>query len=277
MSDDRRLTDALTRLRLAVTAGALALALAGGLPAAASAAQAPLVEVSVVTRSGQLLGPLQVRAREVVTKVGGKRCAVAAGTPLAALLGLRAKPAAKVPAPRFTDYSGCGLRPSSSGRLYLSGLGADRATGAAGWVYDLNGKRGTNGAAERSGPFGRGRLKDGQRLVWSWCHADTDPDGSCGPALRLTVPRTADPAAPLSVRVAERSGPEGEEREVLSRAGTVVIVATTLAGAELARATTDGQGLASLSVPPATRGRIRVTATQGTAFAPAGQLVVLAG
>ncbi len=268
-----------TQLLMLAAAGA-ALAPAG-LPAAAAAkgkraaSKAPLVEVTLVTRAGTLLGPLQVRAREARLKVGSRRCTIAAGTPLAALAALQAKKAAGVPALKATDYSGCGSKPSSSNGLYLRAVGKERAAGPDGWIYDVNGRRGTSGAADSAGPFGTGkRLKNGQRVNWRWCHADTDPDGGCGPELRLSLPAKANSAQPLAVQVQERAGADGEEVTVAARAG-ITVIAQTLGGAELTRTVTAAGGTASLALPAGTAGRVRVIAELGKTLAPAGRLVVV--
>src|SRR3954454_10701118 len=76
---------------------------------AAGASAAPRVKVMVVGRSGLLLAPRAVVARQVTVRASGKRCAAAAGTPLAALVG-----AHRVGGPSFTvrDFGGsCSRRP----------------------------------------------------------------------------------------------------------------------------------------------------------------------
>lgn len=262
------------RTRALLTAAAAMAALAaGGAPAAA--AKSPLVEVTLVTRAGTLHGPLQVRAATTTLKAAGRRCKVAAGTPLAALAALQRKRAAGVAKLALTDYGGCNGRPSGSSGAYLRAIGKERAAGPDGWIYDVGGRRGTSGAADVAGPFGTGkRLRSGQRVAWRWCHADTDPLGGCGAELRLTLPARARASAPLTVRVAERAGADGEERTAPAGAG-IGVRATTLGGAELARGTTAAGGIATLQLPAGTAGRVRVIAESGGASAPAGQLVVV--
>ena len=105
-------------------------------------------------------GPVKLKARSV--RVGGRRCAVGRATPLSALAGTRLRL-------RLRDYGACGRSPRDAGSLYVRQVGADRASGASGWVYKVGRRAGTTGAADPSGPFGRGRLKGGARVLWFWC------------------------------------------------------------------------------------------------------------
>jgi hypothetical protein len=43
-----------------------------------------------------------------------------------------------------------------------------------GWVYKVGHKAATAGAADPSGPFGRGRLRAGQRITWFYCRRATN-------------------------------------------------------------------------------------------------------
>jgi hypothetical protein len=132
------------------------LALAVPAPAGAASVQLMVVGKSRVLREA---GPVRLKARSV--RVGGRRCAVGR-TPLSALAGTRLKL-------RLRDYGACGRSARDAGSLYVRAVGPDRARGAAGWVYKVGRRAGTTGAADPSGPFGRGRLKRGARVLWFWC------------------------------------------------------------------------------------------------------------
>jgi hypothetical protein len=146
-------------------------------PAAASAA-APRVSAKVIGARGTVFSARTVTASATTVKVGRKRCAVAAGTPLAALL---AADRAGGPSVRVADYGSCSSRTADAGGLYVTQVGGDRRRGQSGWVYAVNGRVGSAGAADPTGPFGSGRLRGGQRVVWFWCRQA----GSC----ERSVPR----------------------------------------------------------------------------------------
>ena len=42
-------------------------------------------------------------------------------------------------------------------------------SGQSGWVYSVDGKTGTAGAADPGGPFGSGTLRGSQKVLWYWC------------------------------------------------------------------------------------------------------------
>jgi hypothetical protein len=104
-----------------------------------------------------------VTARAATVRVRGRRCAVGAGTPLAALLRSRVGPL------RLKDYGSCSKRPRDAASLYVAAIAKDRGRGANGWVYKVGNKVATAGAADPSGPFGRGRLRAGARVTWFFC------------------------------------------------------------------------------------------------------------
>jgi hypothetical protein len=99
-------------------------------------------------------------------KVGGKRCAVAGSTPLAALLAAARRAGQSV---SVADYGSCSRKAADGGGLYVSKIGPDRRGGQAGWVFAVDGRLGTAGAADPTGPFGSGLLRGGQKVVWFWC------------------------------------------------------------------------------------------------------------
>ena len=125
-------------------------------------------------------------------RVGGRRCAVGRATPLSALAGTRLKLG-------FRDYGSCGRSPRDAGALYVKRIGADRARGAAGWVYKVGRRAGTTGAADPSGPFGRGKLKRGARVLWFWCVQVSGE--ACQRTLEVASAPTVAPGAMLAVTV----------------------------------------------------------------------------
>ncbi len=218
----------------------------------------------MATKAGELIGPIAVRARQVQLSVGGRRCTIAAGTPLAALVALRAKAGAgKVGALRIKDYGTCGRRPSTAAQLYLAGIGSDRASGPDGWIYSVGARRGTGGAADPAGPFAKGRLKSGAAVSWRWCAASTDPEGDCGDELAITsvlqqdIAR-ADGLLQIVVTVRLRSGAGGETNGALSAPPAGTTVALRQPGGQLLAPSEDlGQGSWQFSCRPPPRVRRR--------------------
>src|SRR3954453_206539 len=104
--------------------------------------------------------------------VGRKRCAVAARTPLAALVHSGIGPLS------LRDYGSCSQRAADGGSLFVAAIGADRNKGSDGWVYKAGNVLGTAGAADPAGPLGRGRLRAGAHVTWFWCHV-TARDKGC--------------------------------------------------------------------------------------------------
>lgn len=161
-------------------------------------------------------------------RVGRKRCAVGAGTALAALLrsglgGIKLK-----------DYGACASSPKDAGGLYVSRIRKDTAHGVNGWVYKVGNKVATAGAGDPSGPFGRGRIKSGARITWFYCHMKAS-----GCQRTLTVKPKALGGGQLRVTVRGYND-RGKARPA---AGTTV-------HADAATATTDSKGVATLTVTP---------------------------
>jgi hypothetical protein len=173
-----------------VTRGLLTVvvALAALAPPAAAASR---VDQMVVFRSGkaQISHPA---AAQATVKVKGRRCAVAADTPLAALVRSGVGPLS------LRDYGSCSKRPADGGSLFVGGIGPDRNKGSDGWVYKAGNVLGTAGAADPAGPRGRGRLRPGARVTWFWCHVRTRDKGC---PHTLTVASVASAAGTLAVRV----------------------------------------------------------------------------
>jgi len=203
----------------------------------ASREAAPAVQVMVVGRRRTLLGARSVRARRVSVRVGARRCALAAATPLGALAGAHG-----VSTLRLRDYGRCSGSPASSGQLFVRGIGPDRSRsgGRDGWEYKVNQRSGTTGAGDPSGPFGDGRrLRAGQHVLWFWCVMTAS--GGCQRTLGLTLgAQRAAPGTPVTVTA---TGYDNDGR------GVPVAGASVTVGAS--HATTDASGRATLTAPPA--------------------------
>jgi hypothetical protein len=216
---------------VSVRRACLAIATAAGLVAAAPAsAAAPVVDQMVVFKDGSAqVGTVRATATRV--KVGGKRCAVPAGTPLAALVR------GKVGTLRFKDYGSCGRKAVDSGGLYVSAINRDVARAEDGWVYKVGNKAGPAGAADPSGPFGRGPLRSRQRVTWFWCDQQPDVEG-CQLTLEMKVTSTAEHSASVRVRGYDNAGK-----------GMNIEGATILSG-DVELGTTDATGAAAFALAP---------------------------
>lgn len=215
------------RILAGVAAGAC---LAGAAPAGAAA---PAVETMIAGRTAVLAPVTQARAAAATVPVGGRRCRVAAGTPLAALAAARR---AGGPAFRLRDYGSCSRRSRDAAALFVTRIGPDANRGQDGWVYKVGSKVGSGGAADPAGPFGTRRLlRTGDRLLWFWC--DAGPSG-CQRTLAVSAPRAVAPDAALTVRV---RGFDDRGR------GVAVAGATVTAGGRTA--TTGADGAAVLPGP----------------------------
>ena len=222
------------RPALRATAAA-ALAVAVGVPVAEAAP--PRVGQLVAFRDGSA-EQRKVAARAATARVGKRRCAVAAGTPLAALLRSRVGPL------RIKDYGECSRRPIDAAGLYVAAIRGDRARRQNGWVYKVGNRVATAGAADPSGPFGRGRLRRGQRVTWFYCRMSVRTS-SCQRTLGLSASATGGGTVEVTVRAYDDRG------RSRPRAG-----ATVHAGA--ATATTGSDGTATLTLA---RGRAALWAS----------------
>jgi hypothetical protein len=163
--------------------------------------------------------------------VGRKRCAVPGATPLAALVRSGIGPLT------LRDYGSCSRRAADATSLFVSAIGSDRNRGSDGWVYKAGNILGTAGAADPSGPLGRGRLRAGARVTWFWCHV-TSRDNGCPHT--LVVAASGGPGT-LTVRV-RRYDDRGR--------GAAAAGATVHAGR--ATATTGPDGVARLTLAAGT-------------------------
>ena len=219
----------MTRAALTVVVALAALA-----PPAAAASR---VQQMVVFRDGHARASQPSMAQTTV-RVGKRRCAVPAGTPLAALVRSGIGPLS------LRDFGSCSPRAADAGSLFVSGIGSDRNKGSDGWVYKAGNVLGTAGAADPSGPLGRGLLRAGARVTWFWCHV-TPRDNGC-PHTLVATPKAGSGSLTVKVRRYDDRGK-----------GFVAGGATVHAGS--ATATTGSDGVATLSVPA---GRYSVWAEQ---------------
>jgi hypothetical protein len=210
---------------------------------APAAADAATVDMMVVGKERLLRAPKEVRLKQRVVKVAGRRCRVGARTPLSVLAARHLKLGIR-------DYGRCGRDPDAAGGLYVAKVGREREKGMGGWVYKVGRRAGTAAAADPAGPFGTGRrLRHGQRVTWFWC--ELKASGSCQ--------RT------LEVRPDRRTLARGETLRVTVRGYDDLGRGAAAAGATVrlggVTATADAQGVAALTVGPKT-GRLRLRATR---------------
>lgn len=210
------------------------------------ASAAPTVQSMVVGASGQIISrPRGVVAAAIRVPVGRKRCAVAAGTPLAALADLRLLGG---PAFSVRDYGNCGASARDSALLFVYALAGETNVGRDGWEYKVGGVAGSAGAANPSGPEGDGRLLGaGQQVLWFWCHASA---GGCQRTLSVSAAGATSRGGRLSVKVTGYDN-EGHGAPV---AGAIVRLGSDFAS-------TNGSGRATL-IAPGGRGSYALTASR---------------
>jgi hypothetical protein len=156
-------------------------ALGGGAIAPAPAAAAPKISQLVVFRDGSAVAK-QVKAKGTSVKLGRKRCGVAGSTALAALV--RSRPGTL----RLHDFGSCSRRAADGAGLFVAGIRGDLNRGQNGWVYKVGNRAATAGAADPGGPFGRGRLRSGQRVTWFYCRMKS---GGCQRTLAVKLRASA--------------------------------------------------------------------------------------
>jgi hypothetical protein len=184
-----------------------------------------------------------VRLAPRTVRVGKRRCAVGAKTPLSVLAGTGL-------ALGVRDQGACGKDPRNSGALYVFRVARFGERGHSGWVYKVGNRAGTTGAADPTGPFGTGHgLHRGQRVLWFWCTL-----GASGGCQRT-----------LDARPDRVSARPGESLRVTVRgyddAGAGMPVAGAAVRLGSAGAVTGADGIATLTVPAAS-GRLKLRATQ---------------
>ena len=214
------------RALAAAAAAALTLAVAA---APAGAASYPKVGQLVAFRDGTAIQKTAT-AKQITVRVSGRKCTIGSSTPLSALV--RIKP----PKLRLRDFGSCSRRPRDAAELFVRGMGSDVNRGFDGWVYKVGQKLATAGAADPAGPFGRGRLKKGQRVTWFYCRLD-QTNRMCERTLALK----ATPSAPGRVTVTVRSYDD--------RGRSVPASGATVRSGDRS-ATTGADGVAELELPP---------------------------
>jgi hypothetical protein len=190
---------------------------------------------------------VSTRARTV--SVGGRRCTTGTGTALSALV--RSRPGRL----RLLDFGSCSLRASDGGGLFVRRIRGDANRGQNGWVYKVGRRAASAGAADPSGPFGRGRLRGAQRVTWFYCRLR---NGGCQRTLELRL-RTEPGTVVASVRGYDDAG-----------RGVAVAGASVTAGAASALTDTGGEARLALAA-----GRHVVVARKEGAIRSFGERVVL--
>jgi hypothetical protein len=216
-------------------------------PAASSAPAGPTVDSMIVGTHGSILSRARtVTASSTSVHVGGKRCAVAPGTPLAVLAAVRRSGG---PAFALRDYGRCGASPLNSGQLFIYSLGGESNSGQSGWEYKVDHVSGSTGAGDPSGTSGDGRrLRSGAHVLWFWCNAFA---GACQRTLDIAPSAaTISPGALVNVTV---SGYDNEGR------GTPIVGAIVTLGSDFA--STGARGSAAL-IAPGRPGRYALSATR---------------
>jgi len=208
-------------------AAILAASAQGSAPTQAETAQkgVPKLDQMVVFRSGAVVSR-RVSAKRTTVKVGQRDCALAAATAMAALVRSKPGPIA------FHDYGACSRTPADSAGLFVKAMRGERNRAQDGWVYKVGRKLATAGAADPAGPFGSGRLRSGDDVVWFYCRQLAS--GTCQRSLELSTTVDGDK---LSVTVTGYDD-VGD--------GTAVAGATVRSGDE--QATTDEDGKATLTL-----------------------------
>jgi hypothetical protein len=169
-----------------------------------------------------------VRARRVAVHVGRRRCLLAPATPLAALV------ASRVAKLGLKDYGRCSRRVRDAAGLFVRKLGRDANSGQDGWVYKVGHRTGSAGAADPSGPFGHGRLKNGAHVLWFYCHMQ---GSSCQRTLSFDEVDTQPPGG-----VVVHVGAYDDRGKEIPAAGVTVHV-------DALSAVTDASGIAHLVAP----------------------------
>jgi hypothetical protein len=209
-------------IRAAVAVTAIAAA------APASAHAAPKVQQLVVFKNGEARQK-SVVAAEASVKVGKKRCAVGAGTPLAALLR------SKISGIKLKDYGACSNKPADAAGLYVARIRKDSAKGSNGWVYKVGNRVAPAGAGDPTGPFGNGRLKPRARVTWFYCRMKAS-----GCQRTLAISKVETPGGG-QVRVTVRAYDDRGK-------GRAAAGATVHVGSATAKA--DSKGVATLTAAP---------------------------
>jgi hypothetical protein len=195
-----------------------------GLRALCAGAAAALVAAATAGAARQST----VVAKQATAKIGRRRCAVGAGTALAALIRSRVAPLA------LKDFGSCSSKPADAGQLFVRAIGSDRNAGVNGWVYKVGTRSASAGAGDASGPFGHGRLKAGAMVTWFFCKMTSH---GCQPTLTVAAKALGGGSVRLSVRACDDNAHCGPAAGATVHAGSVT-------------GTTAADGTATLMPPP---------------------------
>jgi hypothetical protein len=192
-----------------------------------------------------------VVARARTVRAGSRTCAVAAGTPIAALAALR------TPTFAVRDYGACSARdPRASELLYVRRIGGDAAHGADGWVFKI-GRR----ALDIGGANPRARAPAGGRVLWFYCRKGA---GGCQRTREISGPARAAPGAPVVFTV---RGYDDRGR------GTVAAGARVAFGGANGTTATDG----TVSLPAPARAGVHRASAEAAGLVPSFPLEVRVG
>jgi hypothetical protein len=183
------------------------------------------VEIMVVGAGNQILSqPRAISTASIDVSVSGRACGISAATPLAALTDLH-----RLGGPGFAlrDYGHCTSSPRNSGQLFVYSLDGETNHGQNGWEYKVNGRSGTTGAGDPSGPQGNGHLlTSGSRVLWFWCQAVA---GGCQRTLEVSAPKVVSRGGSVTLRV---TGYDNEGHGVpMSRARVTLGSSSAVTGA----------------------------------------------
>jgi hypothetical protein len=212
---------------------------------AVSAKAIARVQAMVVGKKGVIVDAATVRTRESVVRASGRRCAVAASTPLAALAVLLGREQVGY---AVRDYGSCARRSArSSGQLFVTRIARERNSGSNGWVYKIDDRAPGTGAADA-------RLRTGDRLLWLYCEQDQE-SGGCQRSLRVVPAKQSGLAGgSLPVRVFGYD----DKRTRRPVPGARITLAT---GSEvIASAVSSAEGSAVLTLPAAGRYELAASA-----------------
>ena len=207
---------------------------AKGGPNVSTAAAGARVQVMVVGQKKVIAQPVKLHARATKVRASGRRCAVAASTPLAALAAAlgRAKVGYAV-----RDFGGCTAgSPRSSGQLFVNRIAGERNRGQDGWVYKVDDRAPGRGAADV-------RLRAGDRVAWIYCKQSPET-GGCQRSLRA-VPSKRSGRGGDSLNVKVFGYDDKRARRLVPGALVTVHKGTT----KIASATTGVDGIALLTFP----------------------------
>ena len=212
---------------------------------AAAAGASARVKTMIVGKNEVLVDPITVRAGKTVVRASGRRCAVAASTPLGALqAALRPKRIGFA----VRDYGSCARRNArSSGQLFVTRIAGERNSGSDGWVYKIDDRTPGTGAADA-------RLRAGDRLLWLYCKQD-QASGGCQRSLRVVPTKESGPAGgSLPVRVF------GYDDRRTRRPVPGARIAIANGDEEVVSAVSSPDGTAVLTLPPAGRYQLAASA-----------------